>query len=37
MIRGEGSMKRSTAFKTTAALLAVFALLPLFAACNKTA
>ena len=37
MIRGEGLMKRSTAFKTTAALLAVFALLPLFAACNKTA
>ena len=37
MTRGEGSMKSSTAFKTTAALLAVFALLPLFAACNKTA
>ena len=37
MTRGEGLMKRSTAFKTTAALLAVFALLPLFAACNKTA
>ena len=37
MTRGAGSMKRSTAFKTTAALLAVFALLPLFAACNREA
>lgn len=37
MTRRAGSMKRSTAFKTTAALLAVFALLPLFAACNREA